>query len=318
MKAYFPFLLLIFLLTASMAEAQTLEWKDSQICLNAKNKKPQCFDLKKNSIGMEYIKGAFHLFKLPGKPIPTPPKEVFQSKSHFLMSPKYTLDLEKNYFLVNDWNGKVVFKRPFYPGTRGVFIYGAGGALALLTEDCLELEPIEIVAGSMIYNGGEVESGLIFTLSEDDQNEISSRIICKLGIGIICIEDNIIDPRLQRIDLDDVFNLDLPEELLSLGMDPPGTNPPGQLSEGGSICKECETLDGEEDWHTVCEIDLGKKGIYKACGGQLVVKDKETGEICMQLDLSQCPVKVEAIEGNIASLSLRSSCLEVQRSCCGN
>lgn len=300
--------LLFFLFQVSAAFGQTLVQKETSLCLIAKDSKvAHCLDLKKSPVAIEYIHGDFRIFQVPGKPVGSPPKDIFQSKQNTLLPYKATIGLEGN--VIRIWNAERqrIFELPFLPGTRGVFQLERGGSIALYTEDCLELEPIEVSGGEILYDGSEGASSIYITLV--DRDDIRTRLICQEGVGISCIEDNIIDPRYFTVDFDlgDAFAESFPVGYPAGGLDlPEGDGRLAAATNDEPICKECEELT-ETTWETVCDINLDEKGLYKDCDGHLLVVDLKSGAVCMDVDLSTTAVRVESVEGAMVRLSLPAS-----------
>lgn len=318
MKTKLPFsITLILFLSWSTAFGQTLVQEGTNFCLNAKNSKAvQCLDLKKSPIAIEYVRGAFRMFPVPGKSVGAAPKEIFMSKRNTMLPVKSTISLKGNIFAIWNSEKKRVFELPFLPGTRGVFQFEKGGNIAFYSEDCLELEPIEVREGQILYDGSDGASSIYFTLVERD--EVFTKLICKEGVGISCIEDNIIDPRFYTIDLnlEDAFGSSFPANFPDGGMPlPEGDARWAAIAADEPICKECEEVT-ENDWATVCEIDLSKKGLYKDCNGHLLVVDLGSGAVCLDVNLEVTALKVESVEGGIVSLSLPAASLDGGEGCC--
>ena len=317
-KTNLPLLtVLLFFVGWSTATGQTLVRKETQLCLNAKNSKfSHCLDLKKSPVAIEYMNGAFRMFAVPGPSVGAPPKDIFMSKQNTLLPLKATIALKDNVF--NLWNAdkKLIFQLPFLPGTRGVFQLDRTGNIAFYTEDCLEPEPIEIRDGQLVYAGEEGASSLFITLV--DRDDIRTKLICREGVGISCIEDNIIDPRLMAMDLnlEEAFGSSFPVDFPAGGLTlPEGDGRWTAATAEEPICKECEALT-ETVWEVVCEIDLGKKALYKDCDGHLLVVDQASGAVCMDVDLGASAVRVESVEGDLVRLSLPASEITGDVGCC--
>lgn len=310
-------IILLFFLQLPSAFGQTLIQKETNLCLNAKNSKTaQCLDLKKSPVAIEFINGSFRMFSVPGKPVGAPPKGIFESKQNTLIPIKATISLKGNIFVVWNSEKKKIFELAFIPRTRGVFQLERNGNIALYTQDCLELEPIEVKEGQILYDGSQGASSIYITLV--DRDDIWTRLICKEGVGISCIEDNIIDPRFFSLDLnlEDAFGISIPVDFPAGGMTlPEGDGRWAAATGGDPICEECEEL-RETHWVKVCEIDLGKKGLYKDCDGHLLVVDLESGTICMDVDLEVTELKVESVDGDIVRLSLPASVTNGGEGCC--
>lgn len=310
-------MILIILSQCPSAFGQTLRIKDSSLCLNAKNSKTtQCLNLKKSPIAIEYINGAFRMFAVPGKPVGTPPKDIFMSKKNSLVPVKSTISLKNNLFVLSNPDRKVFFELAFLPGTRGVFQFDRSGNIAFYSEDCLELEPIEVRDGEILYDGSDGARSIFFTLV--DRDDILTKLICKEGVGISCIEDNIIDPQFFSLDLDleDAFGTGFPVDYPAGGLTlPEGGGRWSAATNDGPICKECEEMT-ETQWVQVCEIDLRKMGLYKDCDGHLLVVDLQSGALCMDVDLGATALKVESVGGDMVRLSLPISEISGEQGCC--
>lgn len=318
MKPLLPLtFVLLLLLQWSGLNGQTLTLKETNLCLIPKNSKTaQCLNLKKSPIAVEYINGAFRMFKVPGTPVGEPPKDIFKSKKNTLFSVQSTISLKGNYFFILNSKQQRIFEMPFIPGTRGVFQLDRDGIIAFYTEDCLELEPIEVRDGQLLYDGAQGATSLYMTLV--DRDDIPARLICKEGIGISCIEDNIIDPRMYetRLNLDGAFGSPYPADFTPGGMDLPDGGPRyAPSSNDDPFCKDCEELT-ETEWSQICEVDLRKKGLYKDCDGHLLVIDLETGTVCLDVDLGGTALRVESVQGDIVQLSLPASTITGEQGCC--